>query len=211
LALGNLMFSLGGDAEKTVWVTHYHSYYFPLLVFATLLGFRTLWLRSSSIARVAISLAGVSIAVALALVPGAGPITLSLSNFHTTAWFQTYELLTQGKASSWRYYADIKTDVAARIPQGSIVMTNEDMMVALAGGRKITYFPLGMEQADYAVLQMAKAADGKEYFVPVTATGEVEKLGLCLTDRMRREGWDVDNVQKINQFYWIVRHVRQPG
>jgi len=199
--LPNLFFHNGGG-EKYNWALHYHSFYFPFLVFAVLMGFRRLWVNSAPAGRLGVSAVVVVVAAGMATFTAVVPRNFDYRNIYTSAWYQAYDLYNYGQNSSWAVFAREKVTTAALIPRETVVMTVESMMPVLSDHRKLTYFPLGIEKADYAVLESATTADGRRYFVPINYVGDREAIGLCVTERMRRFGWDVDNARPVGQFQW---------
>jgi hypothetical protein len=208
--LPNLLFNNGGG-EKYNWALHYHSFYFPFLVFAVLVGFCRLWASVSSPARIGISILVLVASAGMATFTAITPRDFDYRNIYNTAWYHAYDLFKFGRNSSWAVFAHEKMIIAAEVPQNTVVMTVESMMPVLASGRKLTYFPMGIEKADYAVLESATTADGQRYFVAPNHSGYMEPISLCMTQRMLQAGWDIDNATQAGQFKWnwIVR--RKPS
>src|SRR5262249_7143486 len=84
--------------------------------------------------------------------------------------------------------------IAAAIPPGSRVSTEETAMPALYQGRHLSYFPLGMSTADYLVF-IGKASEGKllalgGWITYLDPRGDAE-VKKCVIDRINKLGYTV--------------------
>lgn len=182
----NLLGNIGG-AEKLGWSTHYHSAYFPFLVFAALAGARALprwrWLRTVS-AALALGAAGV-LFFSNPFVPRPR-FPVAWEQFRQTTLAQTVEFTTgTGTPGGLKSRAQYLQRVAASLPAGSRVSTVEGYMPALyaRGVRWIHFYPLGVGAAEYLVLPYEKTPSGLFYPAHVSYLGpEVQRRAdQCLS------------------------------
>lgn len=184
--LPNILTTIGG-AEKTGWGTHYHSMYFPFLAFASAMGYSRLWNLLGAVKyRVA------QVGLALALIP-------LISNYspgygdQNGAVKRIYAFYANGEKSYEKYMAGQMEQIAAAIPAGSKVTTSEGFVPILYRNRTIYYYPIGLDKADYAVLTRVGQADGSFYYAgAVSYVGQSQKADICLTQRLRNVGFNVE-------------------
>jgi len=190
--LPNVLGSLGG-AEKLGWTTHYHSCYFPFLVFAALFGFVRLnrLLRER---RLGVVGAGIPLVLAVPLL-GQNPFTpwpvwdFDRRNVRETGYAKTVELNTDtGPSGSIVARSMALRRMAAAVPTDAELTTVEGYMPALyIPTRRIHFYPLGLGSVEYAVLPCSRAPSGEwRYFGAVSYLGrEAEQaLNECLTARL---------------------------
>jgi hypothetical protein len=184
--LPNLLTTIGG-AEKTGWATHYHSMYFPFLVFASAIGFSKLW-GSLGATKYRLILIG----LLLALMP-------AISSYSTGYGGQAgsvkrlYDFYVKGSQSYEKFMYSQAQQIVAAVPAGAKVTTPEWGMPILYLSRTIYYYPVGIDSADYAVLTRVSQPDGSFYYAgAVSYIGESQKIDICLTERLRKAGFNVD-------------------
>lgn len=114
----------------------------------------------------------------------------------------------KGKVSVSSIYA-LSKEMQRIIPEGSIVTTPEYLMVNIYKNRKIFYYPLGLEDADYAVVYYTPTA-GKErvYTGAQTYMGAETKNAMdrYLTKKMALIGFDVDNPQIVSDYIAVIKN-----
>jgi len=200
----NILGNIGG-AEKTGWLTHYHSLYFPILVWASVAGF----IKWSNILSPRINkyfLYGfasflIILCSSTFLYHTEGNKSrFSLANLKENVWARTgwmlYDLARNGNHSGIGSMLERYHKIQRIVPEHSAVTTAEEMMPALYQNRTIYYYPIGIDTADYAVLQIRQEPDGRIIYTgAVSYLGEDnrEKLDICLNERMRRSGYDLEN------------------
>jgi len=189
--LPNLLGTVGG-AEKLGWMTHYHSAYFPFLIFAAILGASTLYRRSRGMAKACGALATAVAAVFLLLNPisPAPLLDLSLPNIRETALAKIVEFqIGTGSSQSLLARAKFYQSVANLIPEASDVSTTEFYMPALYqhGIPRLHFYPLGVGKSKYVVVPYVETPNGKRtyighvsYFKPSNA----DEINQCLTTRL---------------------------
>ncbi|MGC4062894.1 MAG: DUF2079 domain-containing protein [Aquabacterium sp.] len=146
-----------GGAEKTGWVTHYHSYYFPVLVFAATMGFVQLLERIKprlDAIRLPLAAGGVlmlALPIAFALhqlkqqiASGAMPPV----SYLTEPW-SSYNCYHRGKCPTGRVYQKAVQDAIAA---DALVSTDELGMALVYDKARVDYFPVAAGQADYLLL-----------------------------------------------------------
>lgn len=205
--MGPNIFGNIGGAEKTGWSTHYHSTYFPFLVWACALGYASMYKlknRWKTYAMVAI------LAFTAFIFIGKNPISKD-QNSYIGIWKTAATTLfagIKGKVSISSAYA-LSKEMQRIIPEGSIVTTPEYFMVNIYRNRKIFCYPLGLEDADYAVVYYVPNA-GKEriYTGAPTYMGEETKNAMdrYLTKKMAQIGYDVDNPKIVSGYIAVIKN-----
>jgi hypothetical protein len=205
IAMGpNILGNIGG-AEKTGWLTHYHSLYFPILVWASAAGFIKLSNILSSKTKRHILYGFTSFLIILCSLTflyhtESDKSRFSLENLKENVWVKTgwmlYDFARNGNHSGIGSMLERYHEIQRIVPEHSAVTTGEGMMPALYHSRTIYYYPIGIDVADYAVLQIHKEPDGRVIYTgAVSYLGEdnLRKLDMCLNERMRKAGYDLGN------------------
>jgi hypothetical protein len=184
--LPNLFTTIGGS-EKTGWATHYHSMYFPFLVFSAAMGFSRLWHLLSTV-----KYRLVLIGLLVALIPVISSFSLGYRG-QQGAVMRLYNFYVDGSKSYEKQRLIQMHKIAAAIPEGVKVTTPEGGMPILYRNRTIYYYPLGINTADYALLNKVSQPDGTFYYSGVTSYvgGEFEK-NMCLNERLKGAGFNLD-------------------
>ena len=185
--LPNLLTSIGG-AEKSGWATHYHSMYFPFLVFASAIGFSKLWtyLRLTKFRLLLIALV-------LSLIP-------TFNHFYSPGYTDQRGILArlynfysnELQSSEMQNYNKLHL-LAAAVPEGAKVTALEGYVSALYLNRTIYYYPIGIDTADYAVLNRVNKTDGTFYYAGAVSylVGEAPKADICLNERLIKAGYNL--------------------
>lgn len=189
----NLLGSIAG-AEKLGWTTHYHSSYFPFLVFTVILG------ASSLVPKQSRRLSGLALGLAIALTlfyafldPFAPPsLRFSLKQARETGLAKTVEFTTgTGPAAAIINRSEYLKTIATFLPPESEVSTTESYMPALYdhGVKLIHFYPLGMGAADYLIVPYTQAYFQLRYqgFVSYLGQDVVEQANSCLQSRIDEE------------------------
>jgi hypothetical protein len=193
--LPNVLGNIGG-AEKVGFFTHYHSYYFPVLLWATIAGYAAAYrLLSARRLTPALYAAVTLLVLFLALVdPTAAPklsISTAYLKHHFVREFRR-EARRMLSPDGLRFYAWAEASRRA-IPEGSVVTTGETLMPFIYRNRTIHFLPVGLDRADYAVLTILSNKDGKIVYGGVlTFLGPAEetKVNQVILQRMREDGYD---------------------
>lgn len=194
IAVPNVIGNLGG-AEKVGWITHYHDFYLPALVWAAMLGYAAAYRELTMHKRMpAFYVSAVAIlAMVGAIDPYSAPRpSVSVANLSNNFIFKfTRTAQTYLSAAGLRYY-QVHQQVRNAIPEGVSITMPEGFMALLYHNRTVEFFPLGIDKADYAVVTMASTNKGPVYGGAITYLGaaEQEKINRTLVTRMARDGYD---------------------
>jgi len=203
------VFGWVGGGEKIGWATHYHSYYFPALVWAALLGFRQLYARYAPRGRTA-AFYGITAALALYLAL-LDPAAYQRYSFGPGNLRQTFVLAFPAEAArmlgpTGTALAEDAARAGASVPNGSLVTTTESGMPLVYHDRRIAYFPLDIERADYAILGATAAGPHTSYYGVINYLGaaEREQSNDIVIARMKRDGYDFDHAVQLPAFGLVV-------
>jgi hypothetical protein len=183
----NMIGSIGG-AEKTGWSTHYHSLYFPFLMWAAASGFIYLFRTvKPRIMRLGLyTLPALGILIFGTMNPPFTKADLqeySLTNFFgNNAVLRSFSDLPLYLDSTRRYQVQMmQTDVGGVIPEGSSVSGPESVFPSLYEHHTLYIYPIGMDVADYAIPQVISSLGADNQAL----------LTECLRNRMSDAGYDM--------------------
>lgn len=148
----NLFGNIGG-AEKIGWTTHYHSYYFPLLVFSAMLGFKNIILKLESL--------GIKQKIIVYIFFGGFISVLYLSQDYYKinalglrplvtfqSAFSQIENNLQGNPTGYT----LRQKIQSYLLKNSTVATTELGMALLYDYSKVSFFPIDIMKADYVFI-----------------------------------------------------------
>lgn len=200
IAFGAMIPNIHGDiggAEKLGWATHYHSYYFPVLIWAAASGFSRIeaWVRAKKPGRFEGILLPLGAALLALLYFAADPYTppshsalswqrLSESIFPRIA----YSVLHHGTITRSRGH--FLAEMEAAIPPGTKVSTTA-LFMPLYRNRQLDIFPLNLDGADFVVVG-AGEKDGRVHYSGLTSyiSQDNQKAMMeCALIRMRQLGF----------------------
>jgi hypothetical protein len=197
--LPNILTSIGG-AEKIQFGFHYHAQYLPFIVFAAALGFAAVWTRNRwAVTRVAACVILCGMALGMVLFDPYQPgLVFSADNWGQSGlnYVGTFYLDHGNSDVVWR--KSIARELDAAVPKGAWVTSSPSYAEALYPGRHWFYYPIALDSAEYAVLAPATAPNGSKYFSGAdTFNGPADTVALneCLSQRLARDGYDLDNPQ----------------
>lgn len=193
--LPNILISVGG-AELNGWSTHYHTMYLPFVIFAASIGAINLANRFTENKIRTTTLFAVS---------GFLFVATTFLNPYTGKFEKTFFASSAGSVlgSLYRYYGDRENSpervrpqlieaLNVIIPQGTKVSTVESLMPVLYRSRSLSYYPIGMDEADYLVIP-GSAADGHVQMVSgaISYLGAAQTMALnqCLSKRIVAKGF----------------------
>jgi hypothetical protein len=215
----NILGTIGG-AEKYNWVTHYHTMYFPILVWASLEGLARLYNFSRKrTAHVLLFMAVLLLAfLSAAMPPRETYKTLGYrwkNYLQHPLYFSIHEMPAfYGRNATRPLFKDIVPIIKSAIPKGSVVGTFEPLMPTLYGWADILFYPDGLEDADYALIRYEKDASGKYIYsgeVCYEGAEECARLSSCLTERLRAAGYNTETpVLMETHKFAILKRERQP-
>lgn len=203
LMLPNVLGSIGG-AEKTSFLTHYHSVYFPILAFATVSGITKAysWVASNRW-RWSIFAILVGFIILQAGIRYDAPGARTISDLREMKWGEREwglpfdrigDYLKPGKES---VHLGTLRAIREAIPLGSHVSTPEFGLAWLDGRADTYYYPHGLDEADYVLVQFEITPEKKPFFKGIVnfLGPEVERAeNICLTERIAQQ-YDVDGMQ----------------
>lgn len=160
-----------GGASQIGWFTHYHSYDLPGLVWAALEGYVVLAAWARTPAKASILASGTALAAAL------------LAFFFPPSFFVELPRESRLYAFSQRAAFHDLARPLALVPAGAEVTTVENAMPFLYERRTLHLFPVGIDRADYAVLD--DFGNGR-----FGGSGAGPQADALLVARMRRDGYD---------------------
>lgn len=211
MMIPNIIGDIGG-AEKTGYFSHYHSLYFPFLVFASVLGYIKMveiFKDKKYFFIIPILMIGL-ILLSSASSPNAKDISTKniLQENPILRDVNLYPDIFDETSYLRQYLKDFKK-INETIPDGSIVTSGEIGQV-LVWKNKINYFyPMGLDIADYAILYVTKTDNGYEYSGAATYLGaeETKKIDECMIRRMLKQGYDFEHQIVINN-YAIIKRIK---
>lgn len=151
----NLIGTVGG-AEKTGWMTHYHSHYFPFLVFSGAIGFLKLQTRLALLLP-KFKLASYATGILVAIIPyGIAAYELDAQvrmggipdRTYLTYYWNIYSYYKSGLPTNM----SIKQSVQDAIAPGSLVSTDELGIALVYDKVRIDVFPVAARKADYLLI-----------------------------------------------------------
>lgn len=188
-ALPNFIGNIGG-AEKTGFLTHYHSAYFPILAAAVVTSVATE--RKSLLLGLA---HGLHLVVFLMV-----GITAPTFSFHNIAmsgpviFWRDVQSMTSGAKTVAK---KLNRDIAAVVPRGSNIVTLEALMpklYPLAGNLQM--YPLGIDDAQLIILPWTKATPESPFEYPASYSflglEEQKKQNKLFAERLKRLGFNLD-------------------
>jgi len=198
LLLPNVVGNIGG-AEKVGWTTHYHSFYFPSLIWAAVFGYLAFYQKASARRwRVAFYSVSAALVIFLSCIdpyawqkPSITPANvanhfLSKLQHDIPIYFSQNGLKLRAQAQAMR----------RAVPEGSVISMGEPAMPFLYHNRTIRVFPMDIDRADYAVLTYNDlTGESLNYGGATSYLGaqEQKKLDELLVKRMRKSGYDFAN------------------
>lgn len=211
----NILGTMGG-AEKTGWLTHYHSVYFPFIVWAAAMGFANLWqLARRRAFKVVLVCAIMAIGfVALIINPYHDGPLFSMKYAKQNIWFVTYDILQEAHdlkknpmatwiGSTQKKYQELRD----AIPQNASVTTVEGAMPTLILNHEVHYYPIAIESTDYALIGATpKEGGGFLYEGEINYNGPEQRriLNECLNRRLKAAGYNVDDPKKLIGGYYLL-------
>lgn len=215
----NVIITVGG-AEFTGWTTHYHAMYFPILIFTALQGYKdlslsTFW-RKHNIYRNSIKL--LPFTVIILINPFTGNINLPhTENFigkiknhmHYSIIYKTWNFYLSPTTSIGRIYELYSARLVSAIPENKKVTTLEGVMPALYKDRELFYYPIGIDTANYAVLNYAHDKHANLYYKGVISykisTEEKDEIDRILTKKLKLNGYNINQPLFVNNLVVIER------
>jgi hypothetical protein len=184
----NILLSVGG-AEKTGFMTHYHSYYIPVLLIAALMGYRrwTEWLTSRFAGYI---LLAIVIAANVVKIRGklfvVSPI-LSHSIGSDMKILQKNSSLRSISNQRLAVFSGMIANIKERDPT---ISTNEFLMPFLVsrGFSKIRLFPIGINESEYLITESPVAEDKENLILPIYGdASELKAISSCMSEKVESQ------------------------
>ena len=191
MMIPNILGNLGG-AEKTGWVTHYHTTYFPFLIWAAIMGFTRFynlgWIKKNIWARyLVIGFFGL-----FYLYP-----FITSKTIRETWPLRSLWILQDYKRSNGKYANQITKEklIHDTIPIGSSVSAPERYMIYLFQAYDVYYYPLGLDNTDFVVLDLDNDSKSLKYRGVYSYLGEEanREIDTILLTRLKEKGYDIDH------------------
>jgi len=209
MMLPNIIGNIGG-AEKYGYLTHYHTLYFPFLVFASAMGYIKVIELTKSKKYYWFILIFISILILLSSMSSPYGRNISLKNIiRENVLFKDFKYYPDifQKNSALRKYLNNYNKIPKIIPDGSRISSGEMAQVILWKDKINYFYPMGIDIADYAVLSVSKTKEGYSYSAAISYRGreEAKRIDKCILKRMQKLGYDFENQIIINSFAIIKR------
>lgn len=206
----NIFVTVGG-AELFGWSTHYHSMYLPFLIYCSLIGFTNLCktkLMSKYKFAVGIVLF-IPFFFGSIFDPYDGSIHQpSMVNFNRGVNAKVLDFYANPSTSLDRLLSKKVSAFNSAVPLGSSVSTIETMMPSLFRDRTIYFYPIGIDTADYVVLPKITRPDGSFYYSgAISYIGEGQNLDICLNERLKKVGYNLDQPFLIGNMAFLKRGI----
>lgn len=188
----NLFGNVGG-AEKTGWLTHYHTYYLPFVFWAAASGLK----KSVNLEKKWVVNFALFFLIMVVCLKNPYTRGFSFGNFNNNFMvavvkdFKNYFL-----NGYFRQMLFIKNEFRNSIPPGSRISSVESAWYPFyQTARSISYFPIGLEDADYAVVVSQKEGEKYKYSGFFSYRGPVveEEINEYLVGKMKEFGYDLES------------------
>ena len=193
----NIFGNIGG-AEKIGFYTHYHSIYFPILIWSGVSGFCTVWKGNKNFRN--------QIMITILLVIGS--IFSYKSDIKPVSWLKAKQALGLyiKKEGYYKYLSDKNKKWDQIVPRGVTISAPESIWVPLFRNRRIFFYPLGIDDVDYVILRYDDFSEVKyRGFVSYLGEENAKQADKLLNERMRKDGFDFENTIKFEGYVIIGR------
>lgn len=196
--LPNLIVTVGG-AELTGWTTHYHSMYFPVLIFVSMLGYSALVKidRSGWFKLVKALLLTMPVLFFMTFNPYDGEFhQISSSNYKGSMQHKLLEFYFSPSRSAVRAVEKSMSRLRDLVPVDAAISVTEDAMPSLYKNSDISYYPVNYASADVLVLNHGQSDNGNRVFTGVISyqgKQAAEEVDQCMNRRLIDAGFDLKN------------------
>jgi len=199
----NMIGNIGG-AEKIGWLTHYHSYYFPILVWAAAIGCIELNKKLSKSIKKMIAfnliLAVIFTSILLLDPYKVDVITFSPQSISISIFQRAGADIPKFISGYSNTINKCKREIQEFIPYNSKVSGPECILPILYKNRTLNLYPVGIDNSDYAVLSMQyKTKTEIEYGGAVSYLGidNQNKINQILIERLKKNNYDFKDIKHI--------------
>ena len=192
MVIPNIFGTVGG-AEKTGFLTHYHTLYFPFVVYAFIKGTGEFYRRISPIKAICIFGSYIFLTASFYLLLGFDDkqnIKLTRSptaNFYATSFYNMSKNMTS--------YKNITNLVESNMTLNAKISTIEAGWPYLYKFQSLSIYPFDFEKVDFLFVGYEKVANQFYYYGYNGYLGSrhMRIVNDCLNSRIVRAGYDVDN------------------
>jgi len=191
-------------------LTHYHTTYFPVLVFVGLLGFVQFAnsfrrLGKYGIATVLGVLTVLNIYIVTTMVPGIKNLDRPL-----TSYLSVLGGIGKLYDGQYEYYQSLMK-VRDHIPVNSKVVTTEHALPIIGLQSEVSLVPLGLADADYAFLPVIREPHqgiGMRIGGSSSYLGEKDTMSQddCISQHLETYGYDMGNIKRFGSWALLKRN-----
>ncbi len=190
----NVLVTVGG-AEKIGWSTHYHTGYFIPLIWISLIGLSKLNNRPRAQA--------VLIGAAIIFTMWVNPATLRINEQPTVVikkLIQSVRYQHQKVALS----LDFRRRLREAVGEGSTLSVPEAVAYNLFD-HKMYYYPMGIDSVNAVILRYDGTKTADQRLSSINYGQQDPNLDSCILDRMKKGGFDFDNLTIVDEWAVIKR------
>ncbi|MBK7960888.1 MAG: hypothetical protein IPK04_06580 [Bdellovibrionales bacterium] len=182
----NLFGSMGGG-EKTSFLMHYHSFYFPILAWAMACGVISFYQRNKKTKLLVPALLVLSIIQINRDSTSPELYEAKRENLKNAALFAPLKYFLLNETHK-EFVVEARKQIAANVPEGSIISVAEPLFPALYENRQIHLYPMGIDDADIVVTRVEKI-DGSFIYTgaPTFVSDKVDLYNRGLTERLSKK------------------------
>lgn len=192
LLLPNIIGTIGG-AEKTGFLTHYHTLYFPFVVYAFIKGIAEFYRRISRVRAIGIFTSYMILIASFYLFLGFdGTQKIKLTNSPSTNFYATNFYSISKNLSAYR---NLSTLVESNIPSNAKISTIEAGWPYLYKFQNLSMYPFNIEQSNFLFVGYRKDAGQFYYsgFEGYLGPQQNRIVNDCLNIKIRKAGYDIDS------------------
>jgi hypothetical protein len=200
-----------GGAEKIGFLTHYHTVYFPLLVFCSLVGFINMY-------RFLVEKQRTALLYIFIIVSAAAHIFFVLTRvesfYSSESSYKNYFRLFKGPlylfSDDYHWFKSNILTIPDQLSEGSRVVTTEFSLPLIGLTHRVSLVPHGLPNADYALLPVLREKTVDEnamYGGSFSYDGPEDNLkqDICINQHLQTYGYDLESVQRIGGWALIKR------
>lgn len=190
----NILVNIAG-AEKVGWPTHYHTGYFTSLIWISLIGLS----KFNSRPRIQAVLIGLAIIFTVWV----NPATLRINEKPTIV----IKKLIQGVRYQYQKSA-LSLDFLRRLREAvgeDATLSVPEAIAYNLHDHKMYYYPMGIDSVNAVILRYDDKKTTDQRLYSINYGQQDPNLDKCIIDRMRRGGFDFDNIVIVDEWAVIKR------
>ena len=194
MLIPNLLGTIGG-AEKTGYVTHYHSLYFPFVVYVFILGISGLFKRLASSFIAIWIFSGYMLACAVFYLLVGFTDNQKISFVNTASSRNYYARYFYNLSKDLSNYKRITTLIEENIPLNATVTITEPVLPYVYKYQNVRYYPYDFENADFLIVTYEKDAGQIHYrgYSGYWGAQHSRTVNDCLEPRIKKAGYNIDS------------------